>query len=230
MIPRNHSQAVGSRFPSDFPHATPGETQRIGGPAAASAPRTAWRIGIPCLLFGLSCATTAGADDKTAASTGGGASSTWPLVEVSIPRVTGLPTLEARSADAWLPTPCTPPCKLRLNPLQQYRISGDGVVDSEPFRLPVGVDRVRVDVAAGSTLVRDSGTAFTVGGLLFAAGGGAILLLPQDDQASSDAKTGKTVVGVGFLTMGVLTAALGVLLHFVSDTSVRVRATPEGER
>jgi hypothetical protein len=179
-------------------------------------------VGIACLL--LMSVSDARADDDASPTPGNAASSGWPVVEVSVPRVVGLPTLETRSVNGWLQTPCVPPCTLRLNPLQEYRISGEGIVDSDPFRLPLGVGRVRVDVSAGSTLVRDLGMVFTIGGLLFAAGGGTILLLPQDDHASSDAQTGKTIVGVGFLTMGVLTAALGVALRLASDTTVQIRS------
>jgi hypothetical protein len=178
-------------------------------------------VGIACLL--LMSVSAARADDDASPNPSNAAAG-WPVVEVSVPRVLGLPALETRSVNGWLRTPCAPPCTLRLNPLQEYRISGEGVVDSDPFRLPLGVDRVRVDVSAGSTLVRDLGTAFTIGGLLFAAGGGTVLLLPQDDHASSDARTDKIIVGVGFVTMGVLTAALGVALWLVADTSVQVRS------
>jgi hypothetical protein len=194
----------------------------VASPTGDSMPRAILRVGIACLL--LMGVSAAHADDDAAPDPSNAGSSGWPLVEVSVPRVTGLPALETRSVNAWLHTSCVPPCALRLNPLQEYRISGEGVVDSDPFRLPLGVDRVRVDVSAGSTLVRDLGTAFTIGGLLFAAGGGTVLLLPQDDHASSDAKTDKTIVGVGFLTIGVLTAALGMALRFASDTSVQIRS------
>ncbi len=185
-------------------------------------PRTLARIGIACLLLSLSVARTARAEDAPPASQGDGPPSGAPLVDVSVRRVTGLPTLETRSVNAWLQVPCVLPCTLRLDPARDYRISGDGVIDSDPFRIPSGLERVRVDVSPGSPWVRDLGTVFTIGGLLFAAGGGAILFLPQDAGASGEAKTDKAIVGAGFVTMGVLAAALGVVLRIVSDTSVDV--------
>jgi hypothetical protein len=140
------------------------------------------------------------------------------IVEVSAPKAPGLPALEMRDVNAWARTPCVLPCTLRLDPRSEYRISGTGVVDSDPFRLPLGADRVRVDVSAGSTPVHALGTAFTIAGLLFAVGGGAVLLLPAGDND----KGAKTVVGVGFISVGVLTAAVGMALRVFSDTSVGV--------
>ena len=186
------------------------------------APSGLRMFGVACLM--LTCESAARADDKVPPSRDDGGGSRWPVVDVAVSRVTGLPTLEGRSVNDWLRTRCVPPCTLRLDPLGEYRISGEGVVDSDPFRLPPEVERVRVDVSPGPTFVRDLGTAFTIGGLFFAAGGGTILLLPQDGHASSDATTDKTVVGAGFLAMGVLTAAIGVVLRFASNTSVQIRS------
>ncbi|HEY8078016.1 MAG TPA: hypothetical protein VIF62_28010 [Labilithrix sp.] len=148
----------------------------------------------------------------------------WPVVEVTAPLAPGAPALETRAVNGWLRTACVPPCSLRLDPSAQYRISGAGIVDSDPFVLPRGAERVHVDVAAGSTVLRDVGTIFSVGGLLFAAGGGTILLLPPANGATREEKTNQAIVGVGFLTMGVLTAALGIGLRLLSDTSVRTTA------
>jgi hypothetical protein len=150
----------------------------------------------------------------------------WPRVDVSVHQATGLPALEMRAGDAWTQTPCVMPCTLRLDPAREYRISGDGVVDSEPFRLPPSADRAKVDVSPGSTLVRGIGTYLTIGGVLFAGAGGAVLLWPRDEHASSDAATSKVVVGAGCLAMGVLAAAIGLVIHATSDTSVRVQAEP----
>jgi hypothetical protein len=148
----------------------------------------------------------------------------WPLVEVVAPRPPGLVTLEGRRQDGrWLPTACVPPCALRLDPTLEYRVAGDGVSDSDPFQIPLGPARVKVDVAAGSSVLRTLGSVFMVGGVVFAAGGGAVLLYPGDSHASNDDKTSKLAAGVGVLTMGVLVAAVGVLVHYLNGTSARVQ-------
>jgi hypothetical protein len=145
----------------------------------------------------------------------------WPRVDLGVTRVTGLPRLEMQSPGAWTEVPCVLPCTLRLDPGPAYRVSGDGVVDSDPFRLPAGAGHVRVEVTPGPTNLRGVGLYLTVGGVLFAAGGGALLLLPAGN-ASTEDKTTKTVVGVGALTMGVVTAAIGMILRALSETSVTV--------
>ena len=148
-----------------------------------------------------------------------------PLVDVTIARAPGLAALQRRTGDSDWTTVCVPPCRLRLSATDDYRIAGEGVVDSEIFRLPPA-ERVRVDATAGSSMMHGIGTIFAVGGMLFAGGGGAILLLPEDSGASSDARSSKTIVGAGFLGMGLVTAALGVVLRIWSDTSVSVAVEP----
>src|SRR5206468_5371176 len=77
---------------------------------------------------------------------------TWPVVEVSV-RAPGLPVLEQRAAhDGW-ESRCVPPCTLRLDPALQYRIGGDGLVESDPFRVPLGPAHAKVDVSAGSPML-----------------------------------------------------------------------------
>jgi hypothetical protein len=149
-----------------------------------------------------------------------------PVVDVSVLRSPGLPVLEQRSGDAGWRTACVVPCTLRLSVADEYRIGGDGVVDSSPFRLPATDEHLRVEARGGSPLLRDVGTLLAVGGMAFAAGGGAILLLPDDANASSDARSSKVVVGIGFIAMGLLATTVGVLARLFSDTSVRVSVAP----
>jgi hypothetical protein len=166
-------------------------------------------------LLPLAVAATAGsarADDPSA---------TWPHVDVSVARVVGLPRLEAQSRDAWSAVGCVLPCAARLDPALSYRIAGDGVVDSDPFHLPAGADHVRVDVVPGSTMGRGMGSLLAVSGLVFAAGGGTLLLWPSGS-ASSDEKTRKTAIGIGMISLGAIAAAVGIVVHAVSDTSVSV--------
>ena len=145
-----------------------------------------------------------------------------PIVRATVRRVVGLPVLEERSAGSPWRTVCIPPCELRLAVSDEYRIAGDGVVDSGPFELPAAAEHVRVEACLGSTQLRGLGTGLAVGGFVFAAAGGAILLLPASSRApASDAKT---VVGAGFIGMGLLTVAAGVVAWILSETRVTVSA------
>jgi hypothetical protein len=141
--------------------------------------------------------------------------------EVAVPHATGLPELQAREHDAPWTTACVPPCRLRLPLDAEYRIAGDGIVDSEIFRLPPA-EKVRVEGHVGSSMLRRVGGLLGLGGLIFAAGGTTILLFPNDPGASSDARGSKTIVGAGFLGMGVVAAAVGALAWAFSDTNVDV--------
>jgi hypothetical protein len=133
----------------------------------------------------------------------------------------GLPQLEARAPGyAWEPV-CVTPCTRRLDLSLDYRVAGEGLVTSPPFRLPPS-QRVRVDVAAGSPMLATVGTLLIVGGVLFAVGGGTILVLPDDPHASSG---DKTVVGVGFIASGLVTAGVGILARLFAETHVAL--TPE---
>ena len=154
------------------------------------------------------------------------AQDTRPLVAVSVERAPGLPVLEARpSGGAWTTACPVLPCELHLSAADEYRIAGEGIVDSDVFRLPRATN-VQVDATGGSSMLHGIGTVLTVGGVLFAAGGGAILLVPGNPHASDDTKTSKTVVGAGFLAMGLVGTAIGILARVFSDTSVRVSVAP----
>lgn len=172
-------------------------------------------------LAALATPSRASADD---APTGQTALHPWPLVHVFVPRAPGMVELQARSPGASWRTTCVPPCRLRLDPGDAYRIGGPGVVDSDSFRLPPAGE-IRVDASAGSTMLRDIGTLFMIAGSVFAAGGGAILLLPKSER---DHGSDKAVVGVGFLTLGVLTAAVGIAARLASDTNVKISTSSAG--
>jgi hypothetical protein len=146
----------------------------------------------------------------------------WPRVDVEVARVTGLPRLEAQLPEGWTRVGCVLPCATQLDPALMYRIAGEGVTDSDPFRIPARGDPLRVDVEPGSPMLRDLGTIFAVGGLVFAAGGGAALLYPNSSEATRGEMTAKTVIGVSFLSVGAVTTVLGLLLRSYSDTKVSV--------
>jgi hypothetical protein len=147
-----------------------------------------------------------------------------PFVRLTFPMAPGLPELQRRPSDGsdWSAV-CESPCRLTLDPRFDYRIGGRGVVDSDPFRLPSS-GRVKVEARVGSSILRDLGTGFEIGGFVFGALGGAVLLLPRD---AHNSRTDQTIVGVSFVGMGLLTIALGFALRQFSQT--RVAVGPLGE-
>jgi len=155
--------------------------------------------------------------------------SDWPRVEIVAPRITGLPKLEMESTNGWQDVDCVFPCVTRLDPASAYRVSGDGVVDSDAFRLPQGANRVRLDVTTGSTMMRGVGIYLAVGGLLFMGGGTTLLFVPNSSTATEDQKTSKTVVGIAGISMGAIAAAVGILAYVLSDTSVKVSTASEAK-
>jgi hypothetical protein len=148
---------------------------------------------------------------------GAAARADGPVVDVSV-RSPGLPELQARApGDAWERV-CVPPCSRRLDVALDYRVAGEGLVDSDVFRLPPAAPHVRVDVSAGSPMLRAIGTIFIIGGVLFGVGGGTILVLPDDGPRSGD----KNVVGAGFVVGGLLLGAVGVVARVFAETHLAV--------
>lgn len=62
---------------------------------------------------------------------------------------------------------CAAPCDARLDPAGRYRVMGDGLVPSHPFRLPSGARSAAIAASTGSSGVRSA--AFVAGGLGLAA-------------------------------------------------------------
>ena len=173
----------------------------------ARAPAPA-RLVVPALLFALGAI----AAPAQAAEPG-------PFVRLTFPMAPGLPELQRRAGEGHdFAAVCESPCRLTLDPRFEYRVGGRGVVDSDPFRLPLS-GRVEVEARVGSSILRDIGTGFEVGGFVFGALGGAVLLLPRD---AHNSRTDQAIVGWSFVGIGVLTLTLGVLLRQFSQTRVTI--------
>lgn len=111
---------------------------------------------------------------------------------------------------------CVAPCQMRLDPRYAYRVAGDGLVPSDSFALPRGGDRVRVDARMGSSAGRVVGVLATAGGLLALAGGGLALaatpILESEDVGSKGFRTGVLAGGIGAVSLGAVSAAVGLFL------------------
>ncbi len=113
---------------------------------------------------------------------------------------------------------CVAPCQLRLDPRYAYRVSGDGLVPTDSFSLPRGQDRVRVDAKMGSSTGRVLGALATAGGLASMVAGGLALaatpILESEDVGSEGFRTGVLAGGIGAVSVGAVSTAIGLLLWF----------------
>ncbi|MBX3208212.1 MAG: hypothetical protein KF764_24405 [Labilithrix sp.] len=118
---------------------------------------------------------------------------------------------------------CVAPCQMRLDPRFAYRVAGDGLVPSDSFALPRGQDRVRVDARMGSSVGRVVGVLATAGGLLAMAGGGLALaatpILESEDVGSKGFRTGVLAGGIGAVSIGAVSAAVGLFLWLSNGSS-----------
>ncbi|MCW5838138.1 MAG: hypothetical protein KIS78_37450, partial [Labilithrix sp.] len=120
---------------------------------------------------------------------------------------------------------CVAPCQVRLDARYAYRVAGDGLVPSDSFTLPRGGDRVRVDARMGSSVGRVVGVLATAGGLLAMAGGGVALaatpILESEDVGSEGFRAGVLAGGIGAVTVGAVTAAVGLFLWLTNGSDAR---------
>ena len=119
---------------------------------------------------------------------------------------------------------CVSPCEMRLDPRYAYRIAGDGLVPSDSFTLPRGQDRVRVDARMGSSTGRVVGVLAMAGGVLAVAGGGLALaatpILESEDVGSQGFRTAVLAGGIGAVSVGAVSAAVGLFLWLTNGSSV----------
>lgn len=120
---------------------------------------------------------------------------------------------------------CVAPCQVRLDARYAYRVAGDGLVPSDSFTLPRGGDRVRVDARMGSSVGRVVGVLATAGGLLAMAGGGVALaatpILESEDVGSEGFRAGVLAGGIGAVTVGAVSAAVGLFLWLTNGSDAR---------
>ncbi|MBX3264107.1 MAG: hypothetical protein KF782_30830 [Labilithrix sp.] len=117
------------------------------------------------------------------------------------------------------------PCQVRLDARYAYRVAGDGLVPSDSFTLPRGGDRVRVDARMGSSVGRVVGVLATAGGLLAMVGGGVALaatpILESEDVGSEGFRAGVLAGGIGAVTVGAVSAAVGLFLWLTNGSDAR---------
>lgn len=127
---------------------------------------------------------------------------------------------------------CISPCELRLDPHYAYRVAGDGLVPTDSFALPRDRDHVRVNAKMGSSVGRVAGILGMAGGALAIVGGGLALaatpILESEDVGSKGFRSGVLVGGVGLLSVGVVSAAVGAVLWMTNGSSAH--AEPSAAR
>jgi hypothetical protein len=135
------------------------------------------------------------------------------------------PRLERLSPDGVFRPVCAAPCNKVLDPSHQYRIGGETIVPSDPFRLP-NARAVDLDVKPGSVAAKPLGATFFVMGLLTLGVG----IAAAGFGLGSDSAGGRAfgiAGGTIFGLTGLLFGGLGVYaLVDHTDTRVDVRARP----
>ena len=120
---------------------------------------------------------------------------------------------------------CVSPCQMRLDPRYAYRVAGDGLVPSDSFTLPRGQDRVRVDARMGSSTGRVIGVLAMAGGVLAVAGGGLALaatpILESEEVGSQGFRTAVLAGGIGAVSVGAVSAAVGLFLWLTNGSSAQ---------
>jgi hypothetical protein len=123
---------------------------------------------------------------------------------------------------------CVAPCRLKLDPRYSYRVAGDGLVPTDSFALPQGKGDVRVDAKMGSSIGRVAGVLATTGGLLAIAAGGAALvatpILESEDVGSKGFRTAVLAGGIGAVSVGVVSATVGLFLWLTNGSSAKAEA------
>lgn len=125
-------------------------------------------------------------------------------------------------------TICLAPCGRPADPAGYYRIGGDTIRPSAPFRLPRASGEVLIDTQVGSNVKHWLGLGLGIGGLVAATYGAVYLAFGEAISADSynrDASNvGHTVTVFGLVIIGI-GVALGIvgLNLWSSKTSVDVR-------
>jgi hypothetical protein len=124
---------------------------------------------------------------------------------------------------------CVAPCQLKLDPRYSYRVAGDGLVPTDSFALPRGQEHVRVDARMGSSVGRVIGVLATAGGVLAIAGGGLALgaspILESENVGSQGFRTAVLVGGASAVSVGVVSAAVGLFLWLSNGSSAHAEPT-----
>jgi len=109
---------------------------------------------------------------------------------------------------------CTAPCDLELPRLATYRIRGENIWGSEPFKLPLARSYVSITADGGSKIARTLGIALTpVGALMILAG-----VHGRDTDILRDNETLSEVAGAS----GAVLLAIGIYLIVANGTDVDV--------
>src|SRR5262249_27473644 len=125
-------------------------------------------------------------------------------------------------------TICSVPCGLPTDPAGYYRVGGNTIRPSAPFRLPRQSGEVLVDAQVASHVRHWMGLGVGIGGIIAAVYGGLYIAFGQtiasSDTGNPDSmKVGNAIsgVGIGFLIAGAVLGAVGITL-WSTHTSVEV--------
>jgi hypothetical protein len=123
---------------------------------------------------------------------------------------------------------CLAPCDRSFPRDGAYRITGDGLIPSEVFRLPARPNEVTLDVQASMKAQETTGAVMGVGGLVLTGLGivyGLDILIPGTVGGSAPTRTQEGVAIGGFVG-GLALTAVGALLYLTAGTRVRSTGVP----
>jgi len=119
-------------------------------------------------------------------------------------------------------TICVAPCGRPADPAGYYRIGGDTIRPSAPFRLPRPSGEVLIDTHVGSNVRHFVGLGLGIGGIVAAAYGTVVLSLGQavNDGTSTgnDASQFFYAYGIAFIVVGAVLGVVGISLWNTSTT------------
>jgi hypothetical protein len=125
---------------------------------------------------------------------------------------------------------CAAPCDVVVDPSAIYRIGGGTVRPSEEFSMPRTQGGVLIDAQAGSTVKHWVGFGMILGGLGAVALGALVYAAAPSQSTENDgfgdisntSRHADHVVGVTYMVIGAIVAAIGIPLA-ASSTSITVR-------
>ena len=122
---------------------------------------------------------------------------------------------------------CLAPCDRPFPRDGIYRITGDGLIPSEAFRLPARPDTITLDVDAGMTAQKSAGAVIAISGLVVGSLGALYSTLLAIESIEGPLPSGwQKDLSVGAAVGGLVATAVGALLYFTAGTRVRTEGAP----
>ena len=122
---------------------------------------------------------------------------------------------------------CLAPCDKPFPRDGVYRITGDGLIPSDAFRLPARANALTLDVDAGMTSQKTAGAVIGIGGVIVGSLGALYSTLLAVEAVDGPPVRGtQKDISIGASVGGLAAMAVGALLYFTAGTRVRAKGAP----